>query len=149
MKKYASIIAIMIMCVASSTYAQKISKKAVPSLIINNFQKEFPRTFDVEWKMEQDAYKVEFETGVWQHDNTVWYDKSGKKLKSKCEISKKDLPKEILNTIQTQFKGYKTNDVKKITDQNETIYTLELKNLYEEWKVSFHANGTLISKIPD
>lgn len=149
MKKYTTIIAIVIMCIGSSAYAQKINKKLVPSLIINNFQREFPRVFDVEWKIENNTYKVEFEAGSRRQDNSVWYDDMGRILKRKVDISKKDLPTKVLYTINSQFATYKVDDVEKITDQYGTTYSLELKKKREEWKVIINEDGSIISKVID
>lgn len=150
MKKYKLISILAILLVSTSTmFGEKIHKSAVPSLIINNFNKQFPRASDVEWKMENDIYKVEFEVGLFKNDHTVWYDSYGNTMMHKAEISKRDLPKAINSTISTEFKGHRVSDVKRITKQTDTTYTMELKRFDEEWKVSIDSKGNIISKIPD
>ncbi len=130
-------------------FGQKIHKSDVPSLIINSFYQHFPLAYDVEWKKEQEVYKVEFETGVRRNDHTVWFDSFGKIIKHKEEISKSKLPEEVLLKLSSEFRDYRVSDIKRITEKDETVYTLELKKMHEEWKVSFDKNGKLLSKIPD
>lgn len=149
MKKLSFICIVSLLFSINSVFAQKIHKRSVPSLIINSFQQEYPKAFDIEWKLEQDIYKVEFETGLRRHDNTIWYDKTGKKMRQKSEISKKALPDKVLNSIKQNFNGYRTSDIKLIKDLDKVIYTIELKKSYEEWKVSFDSEGAIISKVPD
>lgn len=149
MKKISMICILSILFSFNLVFAQKLHKKSVPSLIINSFQREYPRAFDIEWKMDGDVYKVEFETGIRRHDHTIWYDNTGKKLRQKSEISKRDLPEKVLISIKNNFDGYRTSDLKAIQEAGKTIYTIELKRQYEEWKVSFDADGDIISKIPD
>ncbi len=149
MKKFSLICVLSLLFSINIAFGQKIHKSSVPSLIMNSFQQEFPRAFDIEWNLEQDIYKVGFETGLRRHDNTVWYSKTGKKLKQKSEISKKSLPEKVLNSIKTNFDDYKISDIKVIKESGKEIYTLELKKIYEEWKVSIDSEGVITSKVPD
>lgn len=149
MKKYGIISVIVLSLFASTAFGQKIHKSKVPSLIINSFHQQFPLAYDVEWKLEQETYKVEFETGIRSYDHTVWYDKSGKAIRHKEEISKRSLPKAVLLKLNTDYKNYRISDVKKITEDNKSLYTLELKKSYEEWKISIDSDGTIRSKVPD
>lgn len=149
MKRISIICILSLLFSFNLVFAQKLHKKSVPSIIINNFQSEFPRAFDIEWKMDRNVYKVEFETGIRRHDHTIWYDSNGKKIRQKSEISKRDLPEKVLTSIKDNFSGYRASDIKSIQESGKTIYTIELKKHYEEWKVSFDSEGTIISKIPD
>lgn len=149
MKRYNLIGALILFIVPLFALGQEIHKRDVPSLIVNSFYQHFPLAYDVEWKKEQEVYKVEFETGVRRNDNSVWFDSFGKIIKHKEEISKSKLPGEVLSKLASEFKDYRVSDIKKITEKDETVYTFELKRAYEEWKVSFDKNGTLLSKVPD
>ncbi len=149
MKKYFLVSLMTFLLAVNAAFAQKIHKSSVPSIIVNNFHQNFPRAYDVEWKLENELYKVEFETGLRRYDHTVWYDQSGKIIRSKAEIPKSELPEAVQSKLATEFRGYLVSDIKKIVDQNVAIYTLEVKKLYEEWKVSLDAEGNILSKIPD
>jgi len=134
---------------ASTALAQDIQQSQAPSLVVNSFQKLFPKAFDVEWELDGENYKVEFETGLLGTDHDVWFDKTGKLFRHKEEITKSDLPQKVLAKISNSFKGYRVDDVKKITENGKITYTLELKSFTEEWKVAFDSEGNILSKIAD
>lgn len=149
MKKTILAFAAGIFLFASSCLAQDILPSQVPSLVLNNFQTSFPKAYDVEWEMDKNLYKVEFETGIISKDHDIWYDQTGKIVRQKDEISATDLPKSILTTINSQFAGYRMEDTKKITEGQTVTYKVELENNSEEWKVIFDSNGTITQKIAD
>lgn len=149
MRTFIIIVAVFMLSGIQLSFGQKLNKRSVPSLVINNFQKEHPRAYDVEWKLEKDIYKVDFETGIRRQDHTIWFDKNGKVLKQKSEISKKELPENILIQLNAQYKDYRVSDIKRIIDNSDVLYLMELKKMNEEWKISFSPDGVVLNKIPD
>lgn len=131
------------------TFAQVINHSQVPSVIINHFQQKFIKVSDVEWEMEGENYKVDFETGTLGTDHTVWYGKTGEIIKHKQDISKSNLPQNVQKTLESNFKGYRVEDVEKITEGNTVTYNLELKSFTEEWKVVINSEGKMLNKIAD
>ncbi len=140
----------IIACVGltSAVVAQDLLQSDVPSVVVNNFQKAFPKVYDVEWELKGELYEVDFETGV-SIDHEAWYDKTGKLVKHKQEIAKTDLPKAVLNTLNTDFKGYRVEDAKKITEGSKVTYKLDLESTTSEWKVLLSSEGKVLSKIAD
>lgn len=134
---------------ATDTFGQDIPQSQVPSLVVNSFQQTFARAFDVEWEMDGDLYKVEFEAGLPAMEHEVWYDKTGKSVRHDEEISGSDLPQKILTKVSTDFSGCRIDDAKKITEGTKSVYMMELKSMTEEWNVVFDAEGNLLSKIAD
>ena len=133
----------------SFSQAQDLPKSQVPSVILNQFNSQFPKATDVEWEMDGNLYNVEFEIG-WNRDHDVWYDAEGKMVKQKEEIASKELPQAVHKTIETGFKGYSTDDVERITDEGKIFYKLELNSLLkQDWEVVFDANGNILSQIED
>lgn len=149
MKKHFLIGAIALCTSAGSLFAQHILQSQVPSVVVNNFQQAFPKAYDVDWKMDMNLYKVDFELGLLGTDHDVWYDPTGKVVKHKEEISKSDLPQKVQAKINTDFSGFRVSDVKKITEGNNAIYTLDLKTFTQEWKVAYDAEGKILSKVAD
>lgn len=149
MKKTILIVSFAFTCFANTAFGQDIPQSQVPSVIVNNFQQTFPKAFDVEWELKGDNYKVEFETDLLGTDHEAWYDKTGKLVRHKEEISKNDLPQKVLAKISSDFSGYRTDDIEKITEGDKTIYKLELKSFTEEWKVAFDSEGNVLSKVAD
>lgn len=141
--------ALTVFSLTNKATAQEMPQSQVPSVIVNNFQKQFPKAFDVEWELKGNLYQVEYEIGALGSDHEAWYNQTGKLVKHKEEISKKDLPQKVLSSIDKSFSLYRIDDVKKITETNNVTYTLELNSFTEEWKVAYDNNGKLLSKIAD
>lgn len=129
--------------------AQDIHQNEVPSVILNSFQKSFPKASDIDWEIKGNYYEVEFETGFLGDDHKVLYSRDGKLVKHEEEISKSNLPKTVLASINKSFPGYRTDDIKKITEGRKVIYSIELKNYSQEWKVVFDAQGKILQKRED
>lgn len=129
--------------------AQDIHQSEVPSIILNNFQKTFPKASDIDWEIKGNLYEVEFETGFLGDDHKVLYSRDGKLVRHEEEISKSDLPKTVLASIKRSFNGYRTDDIKKITEGGKVVYNVELKNYSQEWKVVFDAQGRILQKRED
>lgn len=149
MKKQFLIGSFALLLVTNMALGQDIPQNQVPSLVVNNFQQAFPKALDVEWELKGELYKVEFEIGLFGTDHEAWYDKTGKLMKHKEEISRKDLPKNVIAKINKDFSGYKVDDVKKIMEGGKITYTLELKTFTQEWKAAFDTEGNILSKIAD
>ena len=80
MKKKAIQLLVVIMMTTGTIIAQDMRQSDVPSVVVNNFKKEFPKAKDVEWEMKGDVYNVEFEIGLFT-DYKAWYEASGKIIK--------------------------------------------------------------------
>ncbi|OBW39515.1 hypothetical protein AB670_04125 [Chryseobacterium sp. MOF25P] len=129
--------------------AQDIHQSEVPSIILNSFQKTFPKASDIDWEIKGNLYEVEFETGFLGDDHKVLYSRDGKLVRHEEKISKSNLPKTVLASIKRSFNGYRTDDIKKITEGGKVMYNVELKNYSQEWKVVFDAQGKILQKIAD
>jgi len=129
--------------------AQDIPQSQVPSVVVNKFQQSFPKAVDVEWELDGDLYKVEFETGLLRYDHDAWYDRTGKLIRHEEEISRTSLPAKVLVKISQSFSGYRMDDIKKITEDNKVTYVIELKSLLEDWKVAIDSEGTILHKVRD
>lgn len=129
--------------------AQDIRQSEVPSIILNHFQKSFPKAADIDWEIKGNYYEVEFETGFLGDDHKILYSRDGKLVRHEEEISKSNLPKTVQASIKRSFNGYRTDDIKKITESGKVIYNVELKNYSQEWKVVFDAQGRILQKKED
>lgn len=149
MKKLILIGFLAFTCFANITFGQDVPQSQVPSVIVNNFQQKFPKALDQEWELEGEHYNVDFEIGLLRTDHSAWYTKEGKLIRHKEEISKSDLPQSVLATIKKDFNSFRVEDVKKITETDKASYTLDLKKLNEEWKVTIDEKGNVLSKVAD
>lgn len=146
MKKYIVWIPAIVFLFANPAFGQDIPASEVPSVIKNNFLLEYPRATDIDWEMEKNCYKVDFEL----NNNTeykIWYSTAGDIVKREEEISKHHLPAAILSKIQTDFRGYRIDEVDKVTTETEVYYEVELKSLLKkEWEITIDSNGEIRSK---
>ena len=148
MKKRILIFSVAI-CTLSAAQAQDIFQYQAPSVIVNEFSKQYPKATDVEWEIEGDFYKVDFETG-WNVDHEIWYNAEGKMVKHKEDISKIELPKTVTDRIKTDFNGYTIDDLKRIRDNGKILYKMELNALMKrDWNVVIDTNGNVLSKMAD
>lgn len=133
----------------SISFGQDIQPNQVPSVVVNSFHKSFRNASDIEWERQGDLYKVEFEMGFLSKDHDAWYDKGGKLIEHKEEISKGALPANVLATLKKDFNGYRVDDVKKIAKRQQVIYRVELESATEELKVLLDAKGGVLTKTMD
>lgn len=137
------------LAISLSAQAQDIPQSQVPSVILNQFNKQFPKATDVEWEMDGNLYNVDFEIG-WNIDHEIWYNAEGEMVKHKEDISKSELPKAVNDRIQADFNGYSIDDLERITDNGKVIYKMELNALTQtDWDIVIDSEGKVISKIAD
>jgi uncharacterized membrane protein YkoI len=128
---------------AGTTFGQDIPESQVPSVILNNFKKQFSEASDIEWEKKGDLYNVEFEIG-WFTDYEAWFNADGKMTRYTQEITDKDFPKAVSNAIKKQYSGYRIDDVKKIVENGVETYKVELEKGHEEIDVLFSKDGKVI-----
>lgn len=128
---------------------QELPYNEATSKVVHIFQKAHPDARDVDWDMEGNLYKVEFENGYFAASQEIWYDSTGKVVKTKQKIAKKDLPQKIKTNVAKDFKNFRISEVKKITEKGRVIYELELDKLLEDWKVAYDSSGKMLAKFKD
>lgn len=145
MKKRAVQLLAVILMASGTLVAQDIRQSEVPSIVVNNFKKEFPKAKDVEWELKGEVYNVEFEIGFFS-DYEAWFDASGKLIKYEQEIPNRKIPKAIIEAVKNQFEGYRIDDAKMLVENNITTYLLEIERKDDELNVAFTKEGKLITK---
>ncbi|AWW28690.1 hypothetical protein DN752_00220 [Echinicola strongylocentroti] len=148
MKKHILLFIVAGAFTATLANAQDIAQKQVPSVILNKFHSDFPDAKDMEWEMKGAQYQVEFETGWWT-EHEAWYTSEGEQVKHIEEIATKDLPNAVQNTVSKQFEGYAIDDSKRITENNKSIYLLDLDSRRQDWEVLIDPSGQVVSQRAD
>lgn len=141
--------AVAALLLANAAYAQKLPQAQVPSVIVNSFQKTFPKVMDVEWNKKGELYKVEFETGLQHKNHDAWYNSSGNLVKHTEELTSSELPAQVQTKINSDYKDYKLDDIEKITEGGKETYQVELKKRPEQWKIVFDTTGNILNKKAD
>jgi hypothetical protein len=124
--------------------AQNINPTDVPVSVKNAFTKEYAKATDVEWEMDMENYKVEFDLN--KMDTEVWYNASGTVVKKEQDIVEGELPQAVRDAVKSSYADYKIDDIEKIWQNNATSYELELDKANEDKHVTFDANGKVISE---
>ena len=132
---------LLIAALSSNVVAQDLSESEVPSVVLNAFQTKFSKATDVEWELEGDLYKCEFQVGRFDHD--IWINKSGEIKRHQEEISKNDLPAAITQKVKNEFNGYRIDDVDRIDADGKTYFEVELDGRGNDRKVMFNADGSV------
>lgn len=145
MKKYIAVLGFI--GVVFTSCAQNTVQGEIPSVVLNSFQQKFSNATDIEWKVKDNVYKVEFDTGNNEHE--VWIDHTGKIISHKEEIRTNQLPAVIANAIKRDFPGYRIEDADKIDTDGTVTYKVEVDKGSLEWKATYDASGKLLNKIPD
>lgn len=125
-------------------FAQDLKETEVPSVVLNAFKQQYAKATKVEWKQKANLYKVEFK--VVKDDHELWFDKTGKAVKHKEEISSDQLPKEVTAAIAKDYKGYKIHDPEKTDNAGVVTYKVELKSESAEVHVTYDKSGKIVKK---
>lgn len=143
----AMVSAIALVCVCTtSTFAQKLDKSKVPAVVIQAFSQQFHGATRVKWELEEaNMYEVNFrqqKTAV-----SAKFDQTGKLLETETAIKAIDLPASVLQTVKTQFAGFKIEEMEKIVFANGSVaYELELEKGKQSLEVQFDVNGKVLKQ---
>ncbi len=129
----------MVVAIATSAIAQDVAERDVPSVVLNALRSKYSNAIKVEWELQNDLYKAEFEIGSRDHD--VWIDRNGTIVKHKEEFPQRELPQAIMQKLQSEFAGYKIDDAEKIEEGGNIYYEVELDGRRDERKILFTSEG--------
>lgn len=138
---------IFLLFVASIAVAQDLKPSEVPEAVKNVFTKENTSATDIEWERDMDNYKVEFDMGRMEHE--IWYTADGNIIKRENDIPQSDLPQAIRDIIESNYPGYRLDDIEMTWQDDATTYKVELEKGKEEWEVVFDADGKILQERRD
>lgn len=121
--------------------AQEIPQSEVPSLVLNSFKSKYSNATDVEWKLKDSLYHVEFDVNAKDHD--LWVDKGGTIKKQKEDFPKSQLPAAVRQKIETEFKGYRIDDVDKVEEGGKISFLVDLDGQADDREVLFTSEGAV------
>lgn len=137
MKKNLSIVILVL--VATCSFAQKLKPNQVPSLVKSSFQNAYPNINDVKWSKEEDKFEASFE--VKKVDQSVVIDTQGKIIETEVAINFNELPSNVAEYLKINFAGQKINETAKITDaKGVVVYEVQIKKR----DLIFDAKGNFI-----
>ncbi|MDF4201392.1 PepSY-like domain-containing protein [Maribacter sp. SA7] len=131
-----------------TVFAQDINPNYVPTNLRESFELHYPKASNVEWELDGQSYKVEFDNNRLEHE--IWYAMDGKATRAEHEITAADLPQAITSIIASNYAGYKVDSVEKTTVNGSTTYDVELdKGWNDEMDVVFNESGKVLSEMID
>ncbi|MFZ6025937.1 MAG: PepSY-like domain-containing protein [Bacteroidota bacterium] len=140
MKKTA--VTMVVMLLATLTFAQKMQEKNVPANVKFTFHKKYPTATEVKWDKEGKKYEASFDLN--KIDNSVLMDAQGNIIETEIEIELTQLPKGILEYVRTHYTGKQAKEGAKITNAKEGIVTYEVE--IKGMDLIFDSNGKFIKE---
>ncbi|MDR0574750.1 MAG: hypothetical protein LBG96_12095 [Tannerella sp.] len=124
------------------------SSPSSPTQPVNNikaeFDKKFPGATDVEWKVSNGIYEIDFDVN--HIDYEAWYNGDANLLMYKYDIANSQLSPAVLAAIATDYQGYILDETEIVYKGDIIGYYLDLKKNKEEVYAFYNENGTFIAR---
>lgn len=135
---------IIILLFVSALFASPaFGQKTVPENVKKEFAKKYPAAQAVKWGSEE-ANEWEAEFKINGTEMSASFDIKGVWLETESEISAKDLPASVTNTIAKNFAGFKTGEVSANETPKMKGYEVELTKGETSLEVIFDNSGKVI-----
>lgn len=119
------IIAVVLVFSLSNCNSRAISKKNVPSVVLNALEADFSTTSGVEWKKHKTTYEAEMEVNDSTELSTL-IDATGKIIRRKKDISFPELDHDLKNVLQTRYANYSIDDIERVEENGVVYFQVEL-----------------------
>jgi hypothetical protein len=121
------------------------SQKNPPENVKKEFSQKYADARSVKWDSEKpNEWEAEFKING--KEMSACFDDSGKWLESEAEVSAKELPSAVTNTLKNEYPGYKTVEISTIGNPEMNGFEFALKNKEAEITVIIGADGTVLMK---
>jgi hypothetical protein len=140
MKNYFILVALF-----SMIFFSACSQKNPPENIKNEFSQKFADAKSVKWDSEE-ANEWEAEFKINGKVMSACFDNTGKWLETEAEVSAKELPSAVTNTLKNEFSGFKTEEISTIENPEMKGFEVALKSKETEITVIIGTDGTVLKK---
>jgi hypothetical protein len=121
------------------------SQKNPPENVKKEFLQKFVGAKSISWSSEKEnEWEAEFRLNG--NEMSACFDNSGKWLETEAEVSAKDLPAPVLNTLKSEFAGFKTDEISTVENPEMKGYEISLKNKQTKLTVIIGADGKVLEK---
>ena len=121
------------------------SQKNAPDNVKKEFSQKFAGARSVKWDSEKpNEWEAEFKING--KEMSACFDDAGKWMETETEISEKELPAAVVNTLKTEFAGYKKSLIEIYEDTKIKGFELGLKKGETSIEVIFDNAGKVIKK---
>ncbi|OQP54384.1 PepSY-like domain-containing protein [Niastella populi] len=138
MKKMIFVCLLTAGCMLGSYAQDNLKEKDLPPAIQTSFKTEFPNAKDIEWKMKDGKYKVEFEVNGLDH--FAKYGTDGKLMAKGMKIRTSELPNAVATAVKTTYADRTIDDVYRVDKDGSAYYLVKLDG-NPETKVLYSADG--------
>ena len=135
----------ILLVVFSISLVPAFSQKNVPENVKKEFAKKYPSAQSVKWDSEE-ANEWETEFKINGNEMSASFDNKGVWLETETEISVKDLPAAVTNSLAKDFAGFKTGEVSANETPQMKGYEVALKKGEATFEVVFDNSGKVIKK---
>jgi outer membrane lipoprotein-sorting protein len=121
------------------------SQKIPPENVKKEFQQKFAAAKSVKWDSEKpNEWEAEFKING--KEMSACFDNAGKWLETETEISAKELPAAVTNTLKNEISGFKIKEILTIENSEMKGFELILKKGESSLEVVFDNSGKTIKK---
>jgi uncharacterized membrane protein YkoI len=110
---------------AGNTFAQDISQRNVPAVVLNAFQLKFSNATDVKWKLEKGNYHIDFEVN--NKENELMMSDRGIILQHLQDLYVSEIPKVVLETIKSKVTFFDVSDAERMEGAGKISYKIKLE----------------------
>lgn len=125
---------------------QEVKESDVPATVKTSFKSAFPNAKDVEWKMKEGKYKVEFEVNGTDHMASFGTD--GRLMSKGMKIRTSELPSAVSNAVKGAYADRSIDEVYRVDKEGTAYYLVKLSG-DPETKVKYTADGQLVKEKKD
>jgi uncharacterized membrane protein YkoI len=133
----------ILLIVFSISLVPAFSQKSTPENVKTEFAKKYPAAQSVKWASEE-ANEWEAEFKINGTEMSASFDNKGVWMETETEISVKELPASVTNTIAKKFAGFKTGEASVNETPGMKGYEVELTNGETSLEVIFDNSGKVI-----
>tara|TARA_R110001606_G_scaffold287005_1_gene435153 strand:+ start:372 stop:863 length:492 start_codon:yes stop_codon:yes gene_type:complete len=135
----------LLMLVAIMTLTQAYAQSKAPSNVKAAFDKKFPTAKKASWDKENETeWEVEFKMNGRDYSANFLTDGTWKE--TEYAIKKKEIPKAVKQTLNSQFKGYKIEESEVSETVEGKVYEFALEKGKSDLEVAIAPNGTVVKK---
>lgn len=116
---------ILILVFVQNLFAQNISQRDIPAVILNSFQLKYPNSVDVNWKKNNKNYQIDYHVNSKLH--RLIMDFKGNILKHSQDLYISEVPEAVQKTILTRLDYFDMHDADKYEEDGKITYEIRFK----------------------
>ncbi|MFD0991193.1 PepSY-like domain-containing protein [Mariniflexile jejuense] len=136
------LVAFIVFCMLAFTCA---NQNNVPKIVKEAFAKKFPNVKEAHWDKESETeWEAEFKMNKVEYSAN--FSNEGVWLETEHEIKTKDLPKNIIDVLKSQFLEYDIEDVEISETSKGVFYEFEIEKDETKMEVVLDMDGKILKK---